>query len=142
MKYLTLFYYSTGGSDSEDKTLASKQKEQQQDKKKLPPDYAASSAPHLRTIIEQQSVEEREAESLRDQPPSPIQDFIDKAQSGRARGVTWPLLTMGYQNGLYPKGEELINIPSLLFPENNWNFELVELNSVYVSSIPYSYTIS
>lgn len=100
-----LCYYSSGGSDNDERTLATKQKEQQQDKKKLPADYVASSAPHLRTIIEQQSVEEREAESLRDQPPSPIQDFIDKVQSGRARGVTWPYLAMGYQNGLYNKGE-------------------------------------
>ena len=63
-----------------------------QQKKKAPKapkeGRSVSLPPHLRTIVEQKSLEEREYEATKDLPPSPIQDFIDLAVTRRAG--TWP----------------------------------------------------
>jgi hypothetical protein len=52
------------------------------------PDHSVSSAPPLRTIMEQRTLEAEEEEELSQQPPSPIQDFIDslpRRMRGRSR---------------------------------------------------------
>ena len=46
-------------------------------------DHSASFPPHLRTIVEQKSLEEREAEELSNLPPSPIQGYIDSFRRGK-----------------------------------------------------------
>lgn len=48
-----------------------------------------SNAPHLRTIVEQKSLEEREQEELQALPPSPTQSLIEDTVQ---RPQTWPLL--------------------------------------------------
>ena len=48
------------------------------------PDHSVSFPPHLRTIVEQKSLEEREAEELRHLPPSPIRNYIDSFHRGQA----------------------------------------------------------
>lgn len=72
--------YMTVKEDKSKKLLSQQQKEQ-------PSDHVISLAPHLRTITEQKSLEEREAEAVARQPPSPLQDFIDSLR----RDKTWPL---------------------------------------------------
>ena len=59
--------------------------------RKVQSDHVISAAPPLRTIVEQKSVEEREAEAMAMQPPSPLQNFL---KDHRSR--TWPLAQMGY----------------------------------------------
>lgn len=63
--------------------------------RKVNSEHIISAAPPLRTIIEQKSVEEREAEAMELQPPSPLQDFMKKHRSH-----TWPMPHMGYTNGV------------------------------------------
>ena len=46
-------------------------------------DHSVSFPPHLRTIVEQKSLEEREAEELSNLPPSPIQGYIDSFRRGK-----------------------------------------------------------
>ena len=45
-------------------------------------DHSVSFPPHLRTIVEQKSLEELEAEELSNLPPSPIQGYIDSFRRG------------------------------------------------------------
>lgn len=60
--------------------------------KKNKSEHSISSAPHLRTIVEQKSVEEREADAAEGQDPSPLQTFIDNFR----REKTWPMCGTGY----------------------------------------------
>ncbi|KAI0232029.1 hypothetical protein LSAT2_017627 [Lamellibrachia satsuma] len=58
---------------------------------------AVSLPPHLRTITEQSSLEEREEVACSRQPRSPIQDFIDNIEAFR-KDRTWPLLSRHHGN--------------------------------------------
>lgn len=75
----TTGYLSVSG-EIEEKPLAAQPRKNQ--------DHSVSSAPPLRTIMEQRTLEAEEEEELSQQPPSPIQDFIDslpRRMRGRSR---------------------------------------------------------
>ena len=74
--FLFCFYFQ---GDMSDRPLAA------QPRKNL--DHSVSFPPHLRTIVEQKSLEEREAEEFSNLPPSPIRGYIDSFR----RGQTGPL---------------------------------------------------
>lgn len=57
-------------------------------------DRCVSFPPHLRTIIEQKSMEEREEEETERQGPSPIQEFIDNIEHFK-KSKTWPYFENG-----------------------------------------------
>ena len=69
------FLLCTFQGDVSDRTLAA------QARKNL--DHSVSFPPHLRTIVEQKSLEEQEAEELSNLPPSPIQGYIDSFRRGK-----------------------------------------------------------
>jgi len=63
--------------------------------RKTQSDHMISAPPPLRSIKEQKSLEEREAEVIAQQPPSPLQDFMKNVYQNQ----TWPRSFNAYTEG-------------------------------------------
>eukprot|EP00918_Siedleckia_nematoides_P051351 GHVU01112444.1.p1 GENE.GHVU01112444.1~~GHVU01112444.1.p1 ORF type:complete len:373 (+),score=52.00 GHVU01112444.1:95-1213(+) len=93
----TTGYLSVTG-DNGDRPLSTQDRGEHEDR-------CVSFPPHLRTIIEQKSMEEREEEETERQGPSPIQEFIDNIEHFK-KSKTWPYFENGRTERVRDDDEE------------------------------------